>query len=659
MNISQAQGFCTPKGRRTPQVSKQKSKFKIVFPVHALSPSENRAFTLNAPEKVCNDFYRKFFKEKLFPITSKNAPVQISEMNTQADRSACVKVLNMKPNQIRQLKSRSPERQSDAAKQTTLKSMKINTNASQQMNSNGKLKERPLKDNNELGKRLAHNFTKLRIVSRDKVDEETKKTNYMPLTSKEPLIIRNVTKTNENSTGGRIDSQGAIDPKKVGFYLKLKRLAAKKSKSIEPHEGSLHKSKKDDAKRIVNQSEDRCQTRYILHDNFFKQPTESAHCFINSRATDPPPNRFLKTLHSELANSEEIQMISDHIRKVFSTWTSKSSVRAFKFKTQNLFYRIVEKIGMGCFGKVYLATQILTNTPVALKVISKSDIQAKNYRSKIEKEIEVLKLINSHRYVIKLMEVFEDDNSVYFVFEYVKNGDLVQYFRQNPLMEEPELKQFFHKILKGVEYLHRNKVIHRDIKLDNILLDEDLQPKLCDFGISSLIEDGQVIMDTGGTPAYLAPEVIKAEGKVCEKSDVWSLGVLLFLMNFGTVPFKSADMQNLYSKIILGHFKFPMYDDVSIEVIDLIKRMLVVDVDSRLSVEGVLKHRWFRDIPDKPLLEDEGSTDRASTEISEASLRYLADLGFPEDYIKQSLRHGLFNHLKACVDCLKIRFSKR
>lgn len=658
MNTSQAQGFCTPKGRRTPNVSQQKSKFKIVFPVHALSPSENRAFAINAPEKVCNDFYRKFFKEKLFPITSKNAPPQITDMRPVADRSACLKVLNLKPNQLK-LKSRSPERQSDATKQTTLKSIKINTNTSQQMKSNGKLKDQLVKNSNELGKRLAHNFTKLRIVSRDKVDEETKKTNYMPLTSKEPLIIRNVTKANELNTGGQIDSQGVIDPRKTGFYLKLKRLAAKKSKSIEPHEGSTQKSKKDNQKRIVNQSEDRCQTRYILHDNFFKQPTESAHLFTGSRAIDPAPNRFLKILQAELAKSEEIQMISDHIRKVFSTWTSKSSVRAFKFKTQNLFYRIVEKIGMGCFGKVYLATQILTNTPVALKVISKSDIQAKNYRSKIEKEIEILKLINAHRFVIKLMEVFEDDNSVYFVFEYVKNGDLVQYFRQNPLMEEPELKAFFHKIVKGVEYLHQNKVIHRDIKLDNILLDEELQPKICDFGISSLVEDGQAIMDTGGTPAYLAPEVIKAEGKVCEKSDVWSLGVLLFLMNFGTVPFKSSDMQNLYSKIIIGHFKFPVYDDVSIEVMDLIKRMLVVDINSRLSIDGVLKHRWFRDVPENAPSEESPSSGRSSAEITEASLRYLTDLGFPEDYIKQSLRHGLFNHLKACVDCLRIRFSKR
>lgn len=126
----------------------------------------------------------------------------------------------------------------------------------------------------------------------------------------------------------------------------------------------------------------------------------------------------------------------------------------------------------------------------------------------------------------------------------------------------------------GVKYLHRNNVIHRDIKLDNILLDKDLKPKICDFGISNLVEKGKKIFDTGGTPAYLAPEVIKAEGKVSYKSDVWSLGVLLYLLTFGIVPFKSNDMQKLYNKIIIGKFRFPCYEDVNPIQIDLISKMI-------------------------------------------------------------------------------------
>jgi serine/threonine protein kinase len=125
-----------------------------------------------------------------------------------------------------------------------------------------------------------------------------------------------------------------------------------------------------------------------------------------------------------------------------------------------------------------------------------------------------------------------------------------------------------------VLYLHKNKVIHRDIKLDNILLDSNLKPKICDFGISNLVETNEKIFDTGGTPAYLAPEVIKAEGDVSYKSDVWSLGVLLYLLTFGVVPFKSNDMQKLYNKIIIGKFRFPTFQGVSRHQIDLISKMI-------------------------------------------------------------------------------------
>lgn len=107
----------------------------------------------------------------------------------------------------------------------------------------------------------------------------------------------------------------------------------------------------------------------------------------------------------------------------------------------------------------------------------------------------------------------------------------------NPLLEEGELREFFYKIVIGINYLHENNIIHWDLKLDNILLDKKMSPKICDFGISSEYDPNKKINDTGGTPAYLSPEVIQAKGEVSPKSDIWSLGILLYLLGYGVVPF--------------------------------------------------------------------------------------------------------------------------
>lgn len=106
-----------------------------------------------------------------------------------------------------------------------------------------------------------------------------------------------------------------------------------------------------------------------------------------------------------------------------------------------------------------------------------------------------------------------------------------------------------------------------------------MNPKICDFGISSVYDPKKQILDTGGTPAYLAPEVIQAKGNVCPKSDVWSLGVLLYLLGFGYVPFQASNMQSLYGKILVGKCKFPKEDFFSREFIDLVKKMMVVNIN--------------------------------------------------------------------------------
>jgi serine/threonine protein kinase len=251
--------------------------------------------------------------------------------------------------------------------------------------------------------------------------------------------------------------------------------------------------------------------------------------------------------------------------------------------------------------------------------------------------------------------VFEDHRNIYIVLEYYPHGDLITFFKDKELLPEDELRMLFLKIVIGIERLHRHKIIHRDIKMDNILLDKNYEPVISDFGISSVYHPGQPIMDTGGTPAYLAPEVIKADGGIGFKTDVWGLGVLLFALAYGHVPFEGEDIQDLYRTILIGRFKFPSRSRCSPELADLINRMIVVETRRRYGIADVLKHPWMAKAVEAHLKEtsQEEKTDKARERArKEAYIRYLNDAGFGLDFIYESVAHRQFNHVTSCFENL-------
>jgi serine/threonine protein kinase len=363
-----------------------------------------------------------------------------------------------------------------------------------------------------------------------------------------------------------------------------------------------------------------------------------------------PYDRLRKTL----LNRKEVKKLMSNIHAFFDEYERGDSDEIPIFHSSPEYYKIERQIGKGCFGSVYLATQIITNLPVALKVIQKATLKSQKAIDRIQREIDILKILSKEKFISKIFEVFEDSDQIYIVCEYQPNGDLVSFFKQSYLLSEDELRRFFYKIASSVRSLHKFSIIHRDIKMDNILLDKNFDPMLNDFGISSIFDSNLPIMDTGGTPAYLAPEVILAKGDVCFKSDVWGLGVLLYVLSFGFVPFQGDDIQSLYRCILKGKFKFPEYNFVSPELRDLLSNMIRVDIESRYSIDEVLAHRWFLGAASNQSNElTEMKSFKKSERIKkEAIVRYLNDVGFSLDFIYMSTNSNLFNHASACYENL-------
>mmetsp|Transcript_7512 Transcript_7512/g.12687 ORF Transcript_7512/g.12687 Transcript_7512/m.12687 type:complete len:305 (-) Transcript_7512:105-1019(-) len=179
------------------------------------------------------------------------------------------------------------------------------------------------------------------------------------------------------------------------------------------------------------------------------------------------------------------------------------------------------------------------------------------------------------------------------VMEYAGGGDLLRLIKRKGKLQESDAKFIFKQIAYGLAHIHCRSVIHRDIKLDNILLDCEKGVKICDFGVSKIIKKGQVIQEQCGTPAYLAPEIIIDKGYEGFFVDVWSLGVLLFAMLCGTVPFKASNLEDLHKLILKGDFSFPC--ELSDDAQTLVRGMIQLEPKARLTVPQILSHSWLKE----------------------------------------------------------------
>ena len=196
-----------------------------------------------------------------------------------------------------------------------------------------------------------------------------------------------------------------------------------------------------------------------------------------------------------------------------------------------------------------------------------------------------------HPSVIRLFETFETKKHIIFVIEMCSGGDLLNYVRKRRRLKEDVAKYMFKQLILGLQHIHSKNVVHWDIKLDNILLDKVGKIKIGDFGVSKLVKPGEMMMEQCGTPAYIAPEILLDKGYRGFGVDVWSAGVVLYSMLYGTVPFKGNNMSELHKLIIQG--KYTLKDDVSEDARSLVKLLLEISPERRLTTHQVLNHKWL------------------------------------------------------------------
>ncbi|GKC80691.1 CBL-interacting protein kinase 2-like protein [Tanacetum coccineum] len=270
-------------------------------------------------------------------------------------------------------------------------------------------------------------------------------------------------------------------------------------------------------------------------------------------------------------------------------------------------YELGRLLGQGTFGKVYYARNMSTGQSVAIKVIDKDKASRSGLINQIKREISIMKLVR-HPNILHLYEVMATKAKIYFALEYAKGGELFAKVAKGRLKEQTAHK-YFHQLISAVDFCHSRGVYHRDLKPENILLDENENLKVSDFGLSALSEskrqDG-LLHTRCGTPAYVAPEVITRNGYDGDKADVWSCGVILFVLLAGYLPFQDSNLFEMYRKIGKSEFRFPHWFQPDVR--KLLLRILDPNPVSRITMAKIKESLWFR----KGKISEELSLDRSS-----------------------------------------------
>uniref|UniRef100_A0A672R8Y7 non-specific serine/threonine protein kinase n=1 Tax=Sinocyclocheilus grahami TaxID=75366 RepID=A0A672R8Y7_SINGR len=308
-------------------------------------------------------------------------------------------------------------------------------------------------------------------------------------------------------------------------------------------------------------------------------------------------------------------------------------------------YRLLKTIGKGNFAKVKLAKHVLTDKEVRIAFTP----QIKT----LFREVRIMKVLN-HPNIVKLFEVIETDKSLYLVMEYASGGEVFDYLVAHGRMKEKEARAKFRQIVSAVQYCHQKCIVHRDLKAENLLLDADMNIKIADFGFSNEFTLGNKLDTFCGSPPYAAPELFQGKKYDGPEVDVWSLGVILYTLVSGSLPFDGQNLKELRERVLRGKYRIPFYMSTDCE--NLLKKFLILNPTKRGSLEQIMKDRWMNvgheDNELKPYIEPQ--PDYKDPKRTDIMLR----MGYSLDEIQDALVKQKYNDVMATYLLLDYRNSE-
>uniref|UniRef100_A0AAY4EFM8 non-specific serine/threonine protein kinase n=1 Tax=Denticeps clupeoides TaxID=299321 RepID=A0AAY4EFM8_9TELE len=321
---------------------------------------------------------------------------------------------------------------------------------------------------------------------------------------------------------------------------------------------------------------------------------------------------------------------------------------------------VYRTIGKGNFAVVKLATHIITKAKVAIKIVDKTQLDDENLK-KIFREVQIMKMLR-HPHIIRLYQVMETERMIYLVTEYASGGEIFDHLVAHGRMAEKDARRKFKQIVAAVHFCHCRNIVHRDLKAENLLLDHNLNIKIADFGFSNLYSRGQLLKTWCGSPPYAAPELFEGKEYDGPKVDIWSLGVVLYVLVCGALPFDGSTLQNLRARVLSGKFRIPFFMSTDCEY--LIRHMLVLEPSKRLSMEQICKNKWMKQGDPDPEFErlivecEQLKTERETELINEQVLLAMSEMGLDRERTLQSLHTDAYDHYSAIYSLLSERLKR-